>query len=88
MYFKAEINTPQGGKGFLEKIYYLPFMLPDEEFKLNRHDVGWYHVRKTLERRNEQGNDIPVSFEEFKNAYDALTEKLRLLVYEYGFLRE
>lgn len=30
---------------------------------------------------------IPVSFTEFETAYKNLTEKLRPLVYEYGFLK-
>lgn len=57
-----------------------------EEFKLNRADVGWYQVRKALERRNESGDYAPVSFAEFKAAYDSLTQKLRPQVYAYGFL--
>ncbi len=57
-----------------------------EEFKLNRADVGWYQVRKALERRNESGDYAPVSFAEFKAAYDSLTQKLRPQVYAHGFL--
>lgn len=57
-----------------------------KEFSLNRADVGWYQVRKALEKRNANGDYTPVSFLEFKDAYDALTKKLRPQVYEYGFL--
>jgi hypothetical protein len=58
-----------------------------EEFKLNRPDVGWFQVRKALQQRNTTGNYTPIDFSGFENAYEALTEKLRPLVYELGFLR-
>lgn len=58
-----------------------------DEFKLNRPDVGWYQIRNALKRRNESGEGVPVSFESFENAYGALTEKLRPMVYELGFLK-
>ncbi len=57
-----------------------------EEFKLNRADVGWYQVRKSLERRNQSVGPTPVSFDTFNNQYKKLTDKLIPLVYEYGFL--
>lgn len=57
-----------------------------EELKLNRTDVGWYQVRKALEKRNESGDYAPISFSEFKDAYNTLSQKLRPQVYEYGFL--
>ena len=57
-----------------------------DELKLNRADVGWYQIRKSLEKRNESGDYEPIIFIEFKEAYDRLTQKLRPLVYEYGFL--
>jgi len=57
-----------------------------EELRLNRADVGWYQVRKALEKRNESGDYPIVSFTEFKQAYEELTQKLRPQVYEYGFL--
>ena len=58
-----------------------------EALKLNRADVGWYQVRKALEARNADGDSVPVSFEPFKTAYDALSAKLRPMVYELGFMR-
>jgi hypothetical protein len=58
-----------------------------DELKLNRPDVGWYQVRKALESRNADGDFLPVSFKAFKEAYDALTEKLQPMVYELGFLK-
>jgi hypothetical protein len=54
------------------------------EFKLNRPDVGWYQIRKALEANNDAST---VDFEPFKNAYDALSRKLRPQVFELGFLR-
>ncbi len=58
-----------------------------DEFKLNRPDVGWYQIRNALKARNESGTAVPVSLEPFQTAYAALSEKLRPLVYELGFLR-
>lgn len=58
-----------------------------DELKLNRPDVGWYQIRKALEARNKSGDFAPVSFAAFKNAYDALTEKLQPMVYALGFLK-
>jgi hypothetical protein len=58
-----------------------------EELKLNRADVGWYQIRNTLKRRNDDGDGAKVSFTEFESAYRALGDKLRPMVYELGFLR-
>jgi hypothetical protein len=59
-----------------------------EELKLNRPDVGWYQIRKALEARSKSGDYTPVSFDEFKAAYKALTDKLHPKVYTLGFLKE
>lgn len=58
-----------------------------DELKLNRPDVGWYQVRKALQKRNESGDYPPISFQQFEETYKTLTEKLRPQVYEYGFLK-
>ncbi len=58
-----------------------------EEYKLNRADVGWYQIRNALKSRNEISDYPPVSFVNFEESYRALTEKLRPMVYELGFLR-
>lgn len=58
-----------------------------EEYKLNRPDVGWYQVRKTLEIRNSSGDFPPVNLKPFEETYSLLTDKLQPLVYEYGFLK-
>ena len=59
-----------------------------DELKLNRADVGWYQIRKALQARNKNSDSIPTDFTTFELAYAKLTDKLRPLVYEYGFLRE
>jgi hypothetical protein len=57
-----------------------------DELKLNRTDVGWYQIRKALEAKGKDtGNEF--DFSNFKTAYDALSEKLRPMVYELGFLK-
>jgi hypothetical protein len=56
-----------------------------EELKLNRPDVGWYQIRKALEANAE--NEM-TDFGDFKQAYEALSQKLRPLVYSLGFLKE
>ncbi len=58
-----------------------------EELKLNRADVGWYQIRNALKKRNESGDGVPVSFSAFEEAYRVLSDKLRPMVYELGFLR-
>jgi hypothetical protein len=58
-----------------------------DELKLNRVDVGRYQIRNALKKRNESGDFPPISFADFETAYKNLTEKLRPLVYEYGFLK-
>jgi hypothetical protein len=54
-----------------------------QEYKLNRADAGWYQVRRALET---YGDIELTDFDPFKAAYAALTEKLRPMVYELGFL--
>ncbi len=56
-----------------------------EELKLNRPDVGWYQIRKALEANAE--NEV-TDFGPFKAAYEALSGKLRPMVYSLGFLKE
>jgi hypothetical protein len=58
-----------------------------EELKLNRADVGWYQIRHALDKRAQNGDGIPVSFAPYKEAYACLSDKLRPMVYELGFLR-
>lgn len=58
-----------------------------DEFKLNRPDVGWYQIRNALKARNACGDNLPVDFKPFENAYKTLSDKLRPMVFELGFLR-
>ncbi|MEY3997042.1 MAG: hypothetical protein RL344_1385, partial [Pseudomonadota bacterium] len=58
-----------------------------DELKLNRPDVGWYQIRKALQARNNSGDYVPINFKPFEDAYKTLTEKLRPMVFELGFLR-
>ena len=54
-----------------------------QEYKLGRADAGWYQVRRALEAF---GDNELTDFDPFKMAYTTLTEKLRPMVYELGFL--
>jgi hypothetical protein len=58
-----------------------------DELKLNRPDVGWYQIRKALQARNNSGDCVPINFKPFEEAYKTLTEKLRPMVFELGFLK-
>lgn len=58
-----------------------------DEFKLNRADVGWYQIRNALKARNASGDTIPVSFDQFEQVYQNLTDKLHPQVFTLGFLR-
>lgn len=54
-----------------------------DEFKLNRADVGWYQIRRSL-KANRENEDV--DFSEFDSAFGALALKLKPKVYEFGFL--
>lgn len=56
--------------------------------KLNRTDVGWYQIRNALKERNNSGDFVPVDFSKFENAYLDLTNKLKPMVYDLGFLKD
>lgn len=84
---EAEAVLAAGKKLWQEYYKHVDAYVVREELKLNRPDVGWYQIRKAVEKRNENGDLAPVSFDEFKVAYDVLTQKLRPRVYEYGFLK-
>jgi hypothetical protein len=61
-----------------------------EEYKLNRADVGWYQIRKALEAAGKSDANIggtPFDFSDFKAAYEQLSDKLRPMVFELGFLK-
>lgn len=54
-----------------------------EEYKLNRSDAGWYQIRNALAANSK--NEM-LDLDQFSVAYRKLTEKLRPLVFDYGFL--
>lgn len=54
-----------------------------QEYKLGRADAGWYQVRRALEA---YGDTELTDFDPFRVAYTALGEKLRPLVFSFGFL--
>ncbi len=58
-----------------------------DELRLNRADVGWYQVRNALKKRNESGDFAKVDFAPFEESYRILSDKLRPMVYDLGFLR-
>lgn len=59
-----------------------------EKYKLNRADVGWYQIRKTLQEINDQGDTTEISFRAFEQTYKNLSDKLLPQVYELGFLKK
>jgi hypothetical protein len=56
-----------------------------DEYKLNRADAGWYQIRKALEANSE---NALTDFAPFKAAYAVLSDKLRPMVFDLGFLPE
>ena len=54
-----------------------------DKYKLQNADAGWYQIRNALKEAAPETNFAPL-----ETAYAALSEKLRPLVYEYGFLKE
>lgn len=72
------------GRGLFQRFHATQF--PNkirQEYKLGRADAGWYQVRRALEA---YGESALTDFEPFKAAYKALSDKLRPMVYELGFL--
>ncbi len=85
---KEAQNVLQDGKNLWKEYFsQIDNRTVREEFRLNRPDVGWYQIRKSLEARNDSGDYIKVNFKPFEDSYSILTEKLRPKVYELGFLK-
>lgn len=87
--FSVEANAVlEEGKKIWKKYFETDFNHSiRDEFKLNRADVGWYQIRQAFKRYNEDGENVPVKFDEFEKAYFELTDKLKPQVYSYGFLK-
>lgn len=62
--------------------YRMMFDEDNENYQINNWDCGWYQI-KTLAK--EYAKD---DFEEFKTLYKKLSDKMRPMVYELGFLRK
>ena len=58
-----------------------------DKYKLYRPDVGWYQIRNAHRERNVSRTYPKVDFIPFENAYLQLTNKLRPMVHELGFLK-
>lgn len=58
-----------------------------EELFLNRADVGWFQIRKALEKRKADSGTAKITFDSFLKARDLLTDKLVPQVYNLGFMR-
>lgn len=58
-----------------------------DELMLERPDVGWYQVRTALKLRNINDDHPTVSFKSLIDSYQALSNKLKPQIYEYGFLK-
>lgn len=53
------------------------------EYHLNTWDAGWYQIKKMVNELGMFKNDM----NEFKNIFNTLSDKMRPMVYELGFLR-
>ena len=62
--------------------YRMMFDEDNENYQINNWDCGWYQI-KTFAK--EYAKD---DFEEFKTLYKKLSDKMRPMVYELGFLRK
>lgn len=93
--FLSTTNFSEESKNVLKegrelwKAYFLHVdnKLVRDELKLNRPDVGWYQIRQALKMRNSKSDYAPVSFDDFENFYQILSNKLNFQVYSLGFLR-
>jgi hypothetical protein len=75
------------------KLWKLYFEYKDEhslrnELHLHRSDVGWYQIRKALEKRKESSLSMQViDFKAFSSAFGILKEKIRKQAIVLGFVR-
>ena len=52
------------------------------EYQVNNWDCGWYQIKEILKEYHKD------EYDEFKTLYRALTDKMRPMVYELGFLKK
>lgn len=75
------------------KLWKLYFEYKDEhslrnELHLHRSDVGWYQIRKALEKRKESGLSMQaIDFKAFSSVFEILKEKIRNQAIVLGFVR-
>lgn len=62
--------------------YRMMFDEDNENYQINNWDCGWYQIKALAK---EYAKD---DFEEFKTLYKKLSDKMRPMVYELGFLRK
>lgn len=84
---EAALVMETAKKLWIDYFKHIDIRIIRDKYKLNRPDVGWYQIRKTLQARNVSGDFEPVSFIPFENSYKILTEKLQPQVYQFGFLK-
>ena len=60
------------------------------EYQINNWDCGWYQVKGLLNWICEHNKSVEIEnkYVEFKQAYNALADKMRPMVYELGFLKK
>lgn len=81
---KESKNVLNEGKKIWQKFHSHKFERAiRDKFKLNRPDVGWYQIRKSLE---ESSDVVVIDFEPFKESYLRLSNKLAPKISEFGFL--
>jgi uncharacterized protein CbrC (UPF0167 family) len=90
---KEAKNVLTAGKEIYKLYYQTSFNYKiKEQFKLNRADVGYYQIRKSLEEFYKHNEENKHSYNnlihQFKILYNNLTNKLHPQVYELGFLKE
>jgi hypothetical protein len=85
MTFSAEAQAVLNeGRGLWQRFHATQFPRKiRDEYKLGRPDAGWYQIRKALE---QYGDTELTDFDPFKAAYATLSNKLRPMVFELGFL--
>ena len=57
-----------------------------DQYKLDRPDVGWYQIRQAIKEYNKERDTGRVRFTDFNESYQTLSDKLRPMVFDLGFL--
>ena len=57
-----------------------------DQYKLDRPDVGWYQIRQAIKEYNKERDTGQVRFTDFNESYQTLSDKLRPMVFDLGFL--